>query len=98
MQRIWYFLLFLLILLLILSLAGCRSENVSSIKNNKNGNDISSRIRLVYSGNTEGDNAPMRIYVDSETKVMYLYMGFTGYKGGFSIMEDAEGKPLLWED
>ncbi len=86
---------FLLSLLLIISLASC-SEEVKTLNNGNNG-DIASRIVLVYKGVTDGD-IPVRIYADSKTKVMYLYMGFSGYRAGFSIMEDSEGNPLLWED
>lgn len=36
----------------------------------------------------EGEN---RIYVDTETGVMYLY------GNGLTVMVDADGKPLIWE-
>ena len=34
------------------------------------------------------------IYVDTETNVMYLARA----KGGITVMLDADGKPLLWEE
>lgn len=34
----------------------------------------------------------LRVYVDTETNVMYLISNY----GGACVMVDAEGKPLLW--
>lgn len=34
------------------------------------------------------------VYVHKETRVMYAY---SPYSGGFVVMIDADGKPLLWE-
>lgn len=42
---------------------------------------------------SEGDN---RVYVDTETGVMYFYHK-NGYGGGMSVMLDADGNPLIWE-
>lgn len=36
------------------------------------------------------------IIVDKETGVMYLFVG-NGYRGGLTIMVDAEGKPLVYD-
>lgn len=33
------------------------------------------------------------VYVHKETRVMYAY---SPYSGGFVVMIDADGKPLLW--
>lgn len=36
------------------------------------------------------------IIVDTETGVMYLFRG-AGYRGGLTVMVDANGKPLIYE-
>lgn len=36
------------------------------------------------------------VIVDTETGVQYLWRG-AGYKGGLTVLLDAEGKPLLYE-
>lgn len=41
------------------------------------------------------DSMSYRIYVDKETKVMYLRTK-QGYGEALCVMVDAEGKPLLW--
>lgn len=38
----------------------------------------------------------MKIYVDTETRVMYAVYSFSN-AATMTIMVDAEGKPLLWE-
>lgn len=40
------------------------------------------------------DNSALIVYVDTETKVMYLIRSIYG---GACVMVDAEGKPLLWD-
>lgn len=42
------------------------------------------------------DSMSYRIYVDKETKVMYLRTK-QGYGEALCVMVDANGKPLLWE-
>lgn len=37
--------------------------------------------------------SPFKVYVDTETNVMYLISNY----GGACVMVDAEGKPLLWD-
>ena len=37
---------------------------------------------------------PLKIYVDKETRVQYIY---NINQGGMCVMVDAEGKPLLYE-
>lgn len=47
------------------------------------------------------DEGSFEIYVDKKTRVMYLQSnkgcGYQGY-GGLTVMLNAEGKPLLYED
>lgn len=38
----------------------------------------------------------MRIIVDKETGVMYLFHG-SGYKGGMTTMVDASGNPMIYD-
>lgn len=38
------------------------------------------------------DGLGNEVYVDKETGVMYLYCG------GLTVMVDADGKPLIWEE
>lgn len=37
------------------------------------------------------------VYVDTETGVMYFFHK-SGYGGGMSVMVDADGNPLIWEE
>lgn len=39
------------------------------------------------------EKSPFKVYVDTETNVMYLISNY----GGAYVMVDAEGKPLLWD-
>ena len=39
----------------------------------------------------------LKIYVDKETGVCYLWRK-SGYGAGMTVMLDADGMPLLWED
>lgn len=39
------------------------------------------------------EKSPFKVYVDTETNVMYLISNY----GGAHVMVDAEGKPLLWD-
>lgn len=48
------------------------------------------RFKIVISEYSE------RVYVDTETGVMYFYHSDI-YNGGMSVMLDADGKPLIWE-
>ena len=37
---------------------------------------------------------PLKIYVDKETKVQYIY---NTYQGGMCVLVDSDGKPLLYD-
>lgn len=53
------------------------------------------RMKLVAKeGNAFGTN--MKILVDTETKVQYMYI-HEGFSGGLSVMLDQEGKPILYK-
>lgn len=45
---------------------------------------------------TVNTNECTKIYVDKETRVMYMFVKM-GYGGGLTVMVDENGKPLLWE-
>ena len=72
-------------IILMLTFVGC----------NNNGNEtiVDDRFEIVEDGWTNSNRA--FIMVDKETKVMYLM--FNG-GGGITVMLDADGKPLLWEE
>lgn len=50
----------------------------------------------LYANDSKDDTStyPMRIYIDKETRVQYIY---NIYEGGMCVLVDAEGKPLLYE-
>lgn len=76
----------IVIVLILLMLAGCTSlESVS-----EDPVDVS-RFMMVEKC------IPWEIVVDRETKVMYA-VSLGGYNcGTFTLLVDADGKPLLWE-
>lgn len=81
----------LLSLTCVLSFAGCAQE-VDSVGVSQN----YSRFRLVnsYYLQTHGVSlSPAFLYVDRLTGVLYLYKADTS----FTVLVDAEGKPLLYE-
>lgn len=74
-----------IMLVLAISLSGCSGRNSNTEYENNE------RFRKVYS------DLSNRIYVDSETGVMY-YWHYGGYSGGLTVMVDENGKPLIWEE
>ena len=77
--------IFILLLCVCLFIALCSCESSESEEN------LSERFVKVYSGYNYH-----YIYVDRETKVMYLFVK-DGYGGGLTVMVDENGKPLLWD-
>lgn len=71
-----------LALVLIFALVGCTGASSDN-------ETTSDRFVKVYS------DYQNRIYVDSETNVMYFWR-CGGYSGGLSVMLDENGDPLLW--
>ena len=82
MKKKLFCLLLILILPVCLLFTGCDAEQTSTTIEDTRFH------RLDYTDKT--------IYVDKETKVMYLYVSFA-YHGGLTVMLDADGKPLLYE-
>lgn len=91
----------LLLLILIgsmclLMLLGCSTSSDETVETVTD----ETRFKVVYSDypsdNPSSDAMRTRILVDTETGVMYLYIT-GGQRAGLTIMEDANGNPLLWE-
>lgn len=74
--------LLLLIMLPILLLSGCSSEE--------------SDINGGYERFKEVNYSNCVVYVDKETRVMYLFTKI-GYGAGLTVMLDENGNPLIWE-
>ena len=72
-------------IMLMLTCVGCTSDVPEEYKEYLDG-----RFYTAATGDHDGNQ--LRIVVDKETKVMYLQ-----YYYGFTVMLDADGKPLLWE-
>lgn len=73
------------IVLILLMLAGCaKTETVKEPK-------AVSRFMIVES------NGSWRVVVDSETRVLYAVSSGVYNHGNFTVLVDAEGKPLLWK-
>ena len=76
-----------IMLALAISLSGCSGGNFNAEYEN---NENNGRFRKVY---TEFSN---KIYVDSETNVMYFWHT-GGYSGGLTVMVNENGQPLIWK-
>ena len=75
----------------ILCMDGCSVEEEESTLENK-------RFQMIDSDQISIDDREVyKIYVDTETGVLYVRM-CSGYQGGFSVMVDQDGKPLVIED
>jgi hypothetical protein len=63
----------------------------------KKGEKIMSKEKRFEIVQTEGNGLTspnLRVIVDTETGVNYLFM-HDGYAGGLTVMLDAEGKPII---
>ena len=65
---------------------------LTSCADDSSGDDKTTRF-YVIDMYEEPSTAPLRIYVDKETRVQYLY---NTYEGGMCVMVDKDGKPLLY--
>lgn len=89
MKRRIFYLLLILILPFCLIFTGCSSnENVYSSNYTAN---HSNKYRII-----EVECVGASIYVDKQTRVMYLFVK-VGYGAGLTVMLDENGKPLLYE-
>lgn len=82
MKKLKIILIILVLTSMLFILTGCALE--SSTKGQE---------RFIYIGNGIGDSATY-VYYDKETKVQYII----GFKYGITVLVDAEGKPLLYEE
>lgn len=70
---------------IVMSLESYTASKVEAVKDNEQ-----PRFRRAIKDNY----STLRVYVDTETNVMYL---IRSDGGGVCVMVDAEGKPLLWD-
>jgi uncharacterized protein YcfL len=76
-----------ILILSTLLLSGCKS--VESV--NDNSKDTSMFVEIEHT-------ASWRIVYHKETKVMYA-VSYSGYNiGNFTLLVDADGKPMLWKE
>lgn len=80
------------VIMMAVSLSGCEKRVVDHSENMEN---PVGRFQEVYFQSHGGEYTT--IYVDVETKVMYMFVK-EGYGGGLTVMVDEDGNPLLWED
>ena len=84
------------ILAIILSIMICCFTFVGCGRKNKviKTTELDSRFKII--SDTNDGLGYCNIIVDTETGVMYLFRG-AGYRGGLTVMVDADGKPLIYE-
>ena len=79
----------LLIMICCFMFVGCSRKNDVIITT-----ELDSRFKII--NDTNDGFGYFQIIVDTETGVMYLFRG-EGYRGGLTVMVDADGKPLIYE-
>ena len=79
----------LLIMICCFMFVGCDRKNDVIITT-----ELDSRFKII--NDTNDGFGYFQIIVDTETGVMYLFRG-EGYRGGLTVMVDADGKPLIYE-
>ena len=72
------------------SLVGCNGDRVT-VENNKTTDNTSMFVEV-----ERGES--WRVVYHKETKVMYVISLWNYNRGNFTVMVDADGKPLLWEE
>lgn len=78
-----------ILILSMLLLSGCGERVVESV--NDNNKDTSMFVEIEQTG-------VWKVVYHKETKVMYV-VSWGAYNGGtFTLLVDADGKPMLWED
>ena len=83
-----------ILVMLVLStmfLTGCSKTKIVSVKDIQNSADDISRFMVVE------ETCSWLIYADRKTKVMYAVSKGTYNNGNFTVLVDADGKPLLWD-
>lgn len=84
----------LLVVLLIALLAVCVATAVDSYKSVSKTAVVESNDHPRFRRVIKDNYSTLRVYVDTETNVMYL---IRSDGGGACVMVDADGKPLLWD-
>jgi len=84
----------LLVVLLIVFLAVCVAPAVDSYKSVSGTSAVESNDHPRFRRVIKDNYSTLRVYVDTETNVMYLIL--RDY-GGVCVMVDADGKPLLFD-
>lgn len=83
-----------LLVILLIALLGVGVETaVDSYKSVSKTAVVESNDHPRFQRVTKDNYSALRVYVDTETNVMYLISNY----GGACVMFDAEGKPLLWD-
>ena len=80
----------IMVVCLSVSLAGC-SNNRVTVENNKTTENTSMFVEVEH-------GYDWRVVYHKETKVMYVISCGYYNTGNFTVMVDADGKPLLWEE
>lgn len=88
--------LIFLIFVLFAFLSGCSLSDSSAPDSSASDSSVSGSRFAIIDDYYDGFKHSLRIYVDRNTRVMYLYVK-NGYSGGLSVMLDSDGKPLLFD-
>jgi hypothetical protein len=91
----------LISLVCLLSLTACSYNDNSKTVENKNNNDIETTSKNTYESPMvciydQGYGLCEKIFVDKETKCMYLFEK-TKYSGGLTQLTNADGSPKLFD-
>lgn len=78
-----------ILILSMLLLSGCKMVEVESVDDN--GKDTSMFVVIEVTGTWE-------VVYHKETKVMYVVSCGAYNAGSFTVLVDADGKPMLWEN
>lgn len=85
MKRILTIIISIVLCCLVLSGCGRKNDVITTT-------ELDRRFKLI---NDTNYGSGCQIIVDTETGVMYLFRG-AGYRGGLTVMVDADGKPLIY--
>ena len=91
-MRIKLISILILLLIPVFVFAGCNMRNNQNASNI----DIGDSIFIILERKDIGYGYQTMILVNEETKEMYLYI-VGNYKGGLSLMLNADGTPMIWE-
>ena len=78
-----------ILILSMLLFSGCSRKNVESVNDNNKDTSMFVEVEHTYM---------WTIVYHKETKVMYVVSNGAYNCGTFTLLVDADGKPMLWED